>query len=92
MAVICDICTKKPSNKRGLYILTFVSGDLGDLCLMLEPIKMRGGLADVFVPHYGVICTDCLRKLNVTTALQDCSDRLEALTRKRELPNVVKDL
>lgn len=92
MAVICDICTKKPSARRGLYILTFVSGDLGDLCLMLEPLKIRGGLADSFVPHYGVICTDCLRKLNVPTALQDCNDSLEKIKKRLELPNGAKEL
>ena len=91
MAVVCDICTKKASSKRGLYMLTFVSGDIGDLCLMLEPVR-AGGLAASFLPHYGVICTDCLSKLNVPTALHDCNSSLEKMKKQLELSNDTKEL
>ena len=92
MAVVCDICTKKASAKRGLYMLTFVSGDLGDLCLMLEPIKTMGGLVGSYRPYYSVICTDCLSKLNITTALNDCNRSLDRIKKRLELPNEIKEL
>ena len=82
MAIVCDICGKKATAKRGFFALAVASRICGDISLLLEPVRNDG--LSVSIRSYSCICTDCLKKLNVEKAIAENEELSERLAKRIE--------
>lgn len=82
MAIVCDICGKKATAKRGFFALAVASRICGDISLLLEPVRNDG--LSVSIRAYSCICTDCLKKLNIEKAIAENEELSERLAKRIE--------
>lgn len=82
MAIVCDICSKKATAKRGFFALATASRIRGDISLLLEPVRNDG--LSVSIRAYSCICTDCLKKLNIEKAIAENEELSERLAKRIE--------
>ena len=82
MAIVCDICSKKATAKRGFFALATASRICGDISLLLEPVRNDG--LSLSIRSYSCICTDCLEKLNIEKAIADNEEFIERHAKRLE--------
>ena len=82
MAIVCDICSKKATAKRGFFSLAAASRISGDISLLLEPVRNDG--LSLSIRSYSCICTDCLKKLNIEKAIADNEEFIERHAKRLE--------
>lgn len=82
MAIVCDICGKRATAKRGFFALAVASRICGDISLLLEPVRIDG--LSVSIRAYSCICTDCLKKLNIEKAIAENEELSERLAKRIE--------
>lgn len=78
MAIVCDICGKGATAKRGFFALAVASRYSGTISFLLVPIESDGlRLSNC---SYSCICTDCLKKLNIEKAIRDNEEFIERIS------------